>query len=48
MPTIFEYFGIILNFFSREHLPIHVHAYYGERYAMKVEFYKKGNIIVKR
>jgi hypothetical protein len=48
MPTIFEYFGIILKFFSREHLPIHVHAFYGDGYAMKVEFTFKGQKIVKR
>lgn len=48
MPTIFEYFGIILKFFSKEHLPIHVHAFYGDNYAMKVEFTFKGQKIVKR
>lgn len=48
MPTIYEYFGIILKFFSKEHLPIHVHAYYGNNYSMKVEFYFKGDVIVKR
>jgi hypothetical protein len=45
MPVIFEYFGIILQFFSNEHLPIHVHAYYGSQYAMKVEFYLSGDVI---
>lgn len=48
MPTIYEYFGIILKFFSKEHLPIHVHAYYGENYAMKIEFYFKGEKIVRK
>lgn len=48
MPTLFEYFGIILKFFSKEHLPIHVHAYYGDNYAMKVEFTCKGNKIVSK
>ena len=48
MPTIIEYFGIVLKFFSKEHLPIHVHAYYGGGYGMKVEFYFKGNDIVKK
>ena len=46
MPTLFEYFGIILKFFSNEHLPIHVHAYYGEKYGMKVEFLFQGDDIV--
>lgn len=37
-PTIMEYCGIKLLFFSKEHNPIHVHAKYGgERYGMKVE-----------
>lgn len=45
MPTIFEYFGIILKFYSNEHDPIHVHALYGKEYEMKVEFYlKKGEV----
>ena len=43
MPTIFEYFGIFLEFYSKEHLPIHVHAFYGDDFGMKVEFYLKGN-----
>lgn len=29
MAKIYEYFGIMFSFFSREHLPIHVHAKYG-------------------
>ena len=45
MPTIFEYFGIILKFYSNEHDPIHVHALYGKDYEMKVEFHlKKGEV----
>ena len=48
MPTIFEYMGIILKFFSKEHLPIHVHAYYGKDYGMRVEFTLRGNEIVKK
>ena len=42
----FEYFGIILKFLSKE-LPIHIYAFYGDSYAMKVEFTFKGNKIVK-
>ncbi|MCL2101430.1 MAG: DUF4160 domain-containing protein [Fibromonadales bacterium] len=26
MPSIFEYLGIVLYFFSNEHEPIHIHA----------------------
>ncbi len=29
MPTIFEYFGFIFKFYSREHEPIHVHVLKG-------------------
>jgi len=38
MPKIYEYLGIIIRFFSDEHQPIHVHAYY-EDSVMKVSFY---------
>ena len=27
-PKLFEYKGIVLRFYSEEHLPIHVHAFY--------------------
>jgi len=27
MPKIFEYLGIVLLFYSKEHEPIHVHAF---------------------
>ncbi|GAB2474946.1 MULTISPECIES: DUF4160 domain-containing protein [Algoriphagus] len=37
MPKIFEYFGIILFFYSNEHEPIHVHAKKGE-FESKAEF----------
>lgn len=30
MPKIFEYFGILIFFYSNEHEPIHVHARRGE------------------
>jgi hypothetical protein len=37
MPSIYEYLGIHLWFYSNEHDPIHVHAEYGE-YESKAEF----------
>jgi|ERR1017187_3688165 hypothetical protein len=37
-PKLFEYKGIEVFFYASEHLPIHVHAYYGSEYGMKVEF----------
>lgn len=31
MPIIYQYFGIVVYFYSREHLPIHVHCDYQDR-----------------
>jgi hypothetical protein len=28
MPKIFEYFGIVILFYSNEHEPVHVHGKY--------------------
>ena len=36
MPKLYEYFGLIVLFFSREHDPIHVHGRYQDR-EMKAE-----------
>jgi len=44
MPTLFEYFGIIIKFFSNEHEPIHVHAYYNDA-EIKVSFFIKDGKI---
>jgi hypothetical protein len=30
MPKLYEYFGLIILFYSNEHEPIHVHGLYGE------------------
>ncbi len=38
MPIIFEYFGILIFFYSNEHEPIHVHGKF-EKYESKAEFY---------
>ena len=45
MPTIFEYFGIRLVFFSNEHFPIHVHAFYNNVFAMRIEFKIENSVI---
>ena len=37
MPTLYEYFGLFIYFYSREHLPIHIHAECDDRMC-KVEF----------
>lgn len=46
MPTLFEYLGIIIMFFSDEHMPIHVHANYN-KYHVKVLFHLSGGRITK-
>lgn len=37
MPKIYEYLGIVIFFYSKEHEPIHVYARYG-RFETKAEF----------
>lgn len=34
MPTISEFFGIVIRMYFREHAPPHFHAYYGEHSAV--------------
>jgi pyruvate-formate lyase-activating enzyme len=38
MPSIFEYLGILIFFYSNEHEPIHVHGKY-DGFESKAEFY---------
>lgn len=45
MPKLYEYLGIVVRFFSDEHEPIHIHAFYGE-YQLKVELIIKSGKIV--
>jgi hypothetical protein len=45
MPKIYEYLGIVLYFYSREHDPIHVHARKGG-YETKAEFVIQSGKIV--
>lgn len=44
MPTIYEYLGIVIRFYSNEHEPIHVHAIYGKN-VVKVSFFIKDGKI---
>jgi hypothetical protein len=46
MPKIYEYFGLIIFFYSNEHDPIHVHAKYGDREG-RVEFLVENGLVVK-
>lgn len=45
MPKLYEYFGLIVLFFSREHEPIHVHGRYQDR-EMKAEIFVENGEIV--
>ena len=44
MPTLYEYFGIKVSFFSNDHEPIHVHGEYQGRES-KAEIIVKDGII---
>jgi len=46
MPTIFEYLGIFIRFYSDDHEPIHIHALYQDA-VVKVSFYIKNGVISK-
>ena len=45
MPSIFEYLGILIFFYSNEHEPIHVHGKCSE-FESKAEFYIVNGIII--
>ena len=44
MPKLFEYFGLIIMFYSNEHEPIHVDVIYNE-FESKVDFIIENGII---
>ena len=46
MPKLFEYLGLIIRFFSNEHNPVHVHAFYKECQT-RIEFIVSDGIIIK-
>jgi hypothetical protein len=45
VPTLYEYFGLIVFFWSREHLPIHVHIKYQGKAAVAEFYLKEGEIV---
>jgi len=45
MPKIFEYFGLVIFFYSNEHSPIHVHARYGHREGRAEFIVEKGLVV---
>lgn len=42
MPTLYEYFGLIILFYSNEHEPIHVHGKYQGRESKALIIFKNG------
>ncbi len=51
MPKLYEYFGLVILFYSREHEPIHVHCKYQEKESKAEIIYINGKfseIIIKK
>ncbi|MCD6346636.1 MAG: DUF4160 domain-containing protein, partial [Bacteroidales bacterium] len=45
MPKLYEYFGLIVLFYSSEHEPIHVHCKYQEKESKAEIIYKNGKFV---
>jgi hypothetical protein len=45
MPKLFEYLGIVIYFYSREHEPIHVHGEYNGKESKAEIFIENGKIV---
>jgi len=45
MPKLYEYFGLIVLFYSHEHEPIHVHCKYQGRENKAEIVYKEGKFV---
>ena len=45
MPKLYEYFGLIILFYSHEHEPIHVHCKYQGKESKAEIIYEKGKYI---
>ena len=44
MPKLYEYFGMVIFFYSNEHEPVHVHCRW-ENYESKVEFQIENGVV---
>ena len=44
MPTLYEYFGLVIFFYSDEHLPIHVHGKYQDRESKAEILVRNGEV----
>ncbi|HZJ19574.1 MAG TPA: DUF4160 domain-containing protein [Pricia sp.] len=42
MPKLYEYFGLIVLFYSNEHLPIHVHGKYQDQESKAEILFREG------
>jgi len=45
MPKLYEYFGLVVFFYTNEHEPIHVHGEFQNGYARADIYLKEGKII---
>lgn len=45
MPKLYEYFGLIVLFYSHEHEPIHVHCKYQGRESKAEIVYREGKFV---
>ena len=45
MPKLFEYFGLIVLFYSNEHDPIHVHGLYRGRESRAELILREGKVV---
>ena len=45
MPRLYEYFGLVIMFYSNEHEPVHVHGRY-QNYESKAEFVIENGRVV--
>jgi hypothetical protein len=45
VPKLFEYFGLIVLFYSNEHDPVHVHGLYGERETRAELLLRNGKVV---
>ncbi|NVN95312.1 MAG: DUF4160 domain-containing protein [Bacteroidetes bacterium] len=45
MPKLYEYFGLIILFYSNEHEPIHVHCKYQGKESKAEIIYKDGKFV---
>lgn len=45
MPTLYEYLGILVYFYSNEHEPIHVHGKHAERECRAEIIVRNGRVI---